>query len=87
MNLHPRLSVFCFQIPGNVEFQPKHLVYSNKQHLFLVVYEFSGATNEVVLYWENTNSQSANSKASTMKGLSCQFKHLSFAVLLLHNAS
>ncbi|KAH7851414.1 hypothetical protein Vadar_011283 [Vaccinium darrowii] len=60
-------------IPGNVEFQPKHLVYSNKQHLFLVVYEFSGATNEVVLYWENTNSQSANSKASTMKGRDAAF--------------
>lgn len=70
-----------------MEFQPKHLLYSNKQHLFLVVYEFSGATNEVVLYWENTDAQSANSKESTIKGLFCQLKHHSFAGLLLHNAS
>ncbi|KAE9466877.1 hypothetical protein C3L33_01227, partial [Rhododendron williamsianum] len=61
------------QIPGNVEFQPKHLLYSNKQHLFLVVYEFSGATNEVVLYWENTDAKSANSKESTIKGRDAAF--------------
>ncbi|KAI8542186.1 hypothetical protein RHMOL_Rhmol08G0119000 [Rhododendron molle] len=60
-------------IPGNVEFQPKHLIYSNKQHLFLVVYEFSGATNEVVLYWENTDAKSANNKESTIKGRDAAF--------------
>lgn len=60
-------------IPGNVEFHPKYLHYSNKQHLFLVVYEFSGTTNEVVLYRENTDSQSANSKASTVKGRDAAF--------------
>ncbi|XP_058228445.1 uncharacterized protein LOC131336574 isoform X2 [Rhododendron vialii] len=60
-------------IPGNVEFQPKHLLYSNKQHLFLVVYEFSGATNEVVLYWENTDAKSANRKESTIKGRDAAF--------------
>lgn len=60
-------------IPGNVEFHPKYLHYSNKQHLFLVVYEFSGTTNEVVLYRENTDSRSANSKASTVKGRDAAF--------------
>ncbi|KAA8547202.1 hypothetical protein F0562_003642 [Nyssa sinensis] len=60
-------------IPGNVEFYPKYLLYSKKQHLFLVVYEFSGATNEVVLYWENTDSQSVNSKGSTIKGRDAAF--------------
>ncbi|PSS21303.1 Actin cytoskeleton-regulatory complex protein [Actinidia chinensis var. chinensis] len=60
-------------IPGNVEFHPKYLLYSTKQHLFLVVYEFSGATTEVVLYWENTDSQSANSKTNTVKGLDAAF--------------
>ncbi|KAG5535686.1 hypothetical protein RHGRI_023448 [Rhododendron griersonianum] len=68
-----KTSVFCFQILGNVEFKLKHLLYSNKQHLFLVVYEFSGATNEVVLYWENTDAQSANSKESTIKGRDAAF--------------
>ncbi|XP_021908379.1 uncharacterized protein LOC110822542 [Carica papaya] len=48
-------------------------VYSKKRHLFLVVYEFSGATNEVVLYWENTDSQLANSKGSTIKGRDAAF--------------
>jgi len=45
------------------------MVYSIKQHLFLVVYEFSGSANEVVLYWENTNAQPANNKGSTFKGM------------------
>ncbi|XP_059640200.1 uncharacterized protein LOC132282506 [Cornus florida] len=60
-------------IPGNIEFYPKYMVYSKKQHLFLVVYEFSGATNEVVLYWENTDSLTANSKSSTVKGRDAAF--------------
>lgn len=64
-----KLFLFCAQIPGNVEYHPKNICYSKRQHLFLVVYEFSNATNEVVSYWENTDSQSANSKSSTMKGL------------------
>lgn len=60
-------------IPGNVEFYPKYLHYSKKQHLYLVVYEFSGATNEVVLYWENTDFQAANIKGSTVKGRDAAF--------------
>lgn len=52
-----------------MEYQAKHMVYSIKQHLFLVVYEFSGSANEVVLYWENTNAQPANNKGSTIKGM------------------
>lgn len=64
------LRFFPFQIPANVEYHSKQIVYSRKRNLFLVVYEFSGATNEVVLYWENTGSQLPNSKGSTAKGLS-----------------
>lgn len=60
--------LLVFQIPANVEYYPKYIVYSKKRHIFLVVYEFSGSANEVVLYWENTAQQSANSKASTIKG-------------------
>lgn len=60
-------------IPGNVEFHPKYIVYSKKQHLFLVVYESTGATNEIVMYWENMDSQLANSKATTVKGLDAAF--------------
>ncbi|KAL9378370.1 hypothetical protein Peur_029705 [Populus x canadensis] len=60
-------------IPGNVEYQAKHMVYSIKQHLFLVVYEFSGSANEVVLYWENTNPQPANNKGCTIKGRDAAF--------------
>ncbi|XP_039000010.1 uncharacterized protein LOC120125716 [Hibiscus syriacus] len=55
-------------IPGNVEYYPKRIVYSKKRHLFLTVYEFSGTTNEVVLYWENTDIKLANSKGNTVKG-------------------
>lgn len=58
----------CFQIPGNVEIHPKYLIYSKKQHIFLIVYELTGGTNEVVMYWENTNPQLANSKVNTVKG-------------------
>ncbi|XP_044470052.1 uncharacterized protein LOC123199208 isoform X2 [Mangifera indica] len=60
-------------IPSNVEYYPKYMVYSKKQQLFLVVYEFSGATNEVVLYRENVDSQLANSKSSTVKGRDAAF--------------
>ncbi|XP_050206806.1 uncharacterized protein LOC126656312 isoform X2 [Mercurialis annua] len=60
-------------IPGNVEFHPKHIVYSKKQHLYLIIYEFSGSTNEVVLYWENTESQPTNSKGNTVKGRDAAF--------------
>ncbi|KAL7141351.1 hypothetical protein ABFS83_08G047500 [Erythranthe nasuta] len=55
-------------LPGNVEIHQKHIIYSKKQHIFLVVYEFSGGANEVVLYWENTDPQFANSKVTTIKG-------------------
>ncbi|TKY55730.1 COMPASS component SWD1 [Spatholobus suberectus] len=60
-------------IPGNVEYRAKYLIHSKKQRLFLVVYEFSGATNEVVFYWENTDAQTANSKSSTVKGRDAAF--------------
>lgn len=53
-----------------MEYRAKYLIHSKKQRLFLVVYEFSGATNEVVLYWENSDAQVANSKSSTVKGIS-----------------
>ncbi|GLT76209.1 hypothetical protein SLA2020_478820 [Shorea laevis] len=55
-------------IPANVEYCPKHIVYGKRQHLFLVVYEFSGTTNEVVLYKENTDLLLPNSKSTTIKG-------------------
>ncbi|KAM5576483.1 hypothetical protein ABKV19_007379 [Rosa sericea] len=60
-------------VPANVEYHPKYLFYSKRQRIFLVVYEFSGATNEVVLYFENTDSQAANSKCSTVKGRDAAF--------------
>ncbi|KAM7520509.1 hypothetical protein LguiB_019471 [Lonicera macranthoides] len=60
-------------IPGNVEFHSKYMLYSKKQHLFLIVYEFIGASNEVILFRENTDAQSANSKTSTVKGRDAAF--------------
>ncbi|KAK7263111.1 hypothetical protein RJT34_30696 [Clitoria ternatea] len=60
-------------IPGNVEYRAKYLIHSKKQHLFLAVYEFNGATNEIVLYWENSNAQTANSKSNTVKGRDAAF--------------
>ncbi|CAN6563001.1 unnamed protein product [Malus baccata var. baccata] len=60
-------------VPGNVEYHPKYMAYGKKHGLFLVVYEFSGATNEVVLYFENTNTQAANSKCTTIKGRDAAF--------------
>ncbi|XP_057520245.1 uncharacterized protein LOC130800673 [Amaranthus tricolor] len=59
--------------PSNVEHHPKGIVYSWKQNLFLVIYELSGAANEVVLYRENTDTQLANSKDSTVKGQDAAF--------------
>ncbi|KAK7338229.1 hypothetical protein VNO77_18831 [Canavalia gladiata] len=39
---------------------------SSAHSLLRVAHEFSGATNEVVLYWENTDAQSSNSKSNTI---------------------
>ncbi|KAK6924080.1 hypothetical protein RJ641_010280 [Dillenia turbinata] len=55
-------------VPGGVEYYAKCILHSKKQCLFLVVYEFSGATSEVVLYWEKAELQPANNKGSTVKG-------------------
>lgn len=66
-----------------MEFHPKYIVYSKKQHLFLVVYESTGASNEIVMYWENTDSQLANSKATTVKGSYSIFGLLLSAVVLI----
>ncbi|WJX60788.1 hypothetical protein P8452_45955 [Trifolium repens] len=60
-------------IPGHVEYQANYLTYSKKQHLFLVAYEFSGITTEVVLYRENTEVETVNSKSSTVKGRDAAF--------------
>ncbi|ESW28815.1 hypothetical protein PHAVU_002G020500 [Phaseolus vulgaris] len=71
-------------IPRSVEYQAKYLIYSIKQHLFLAVYEFSGTTNEVVLYRENTDAMTSSSKSSTVKGRDAAFIGLNenqFAIL------
>ncbi|KAK4416219.1 hypothetical protein Salat_2447400 [Sesamum alatum] len=71
-------------IPGNVEINPKYITYSKKQHLFIIVYQFMGAATEVVLYWENTDPQFANSKVTTVKGADAAFIGLNenqFAIL------
>nr|CAD1843987.1 unnamed protein product [Ananas comosus var. bracteatus] len=63
-------------IPGNVECLPKNMLYSSKQHLFLVVFELSapnGVVHEVVLYWEQTDPQSVNSRGSSVKGRDAAF--------------
>ncbi|XP_027336237.1 uncharacterized protein LOC113850080 [Abrus precatorius] len=60
-------------IPGSVEYQVKLLIYSKKQHLFIVIYDFVGTTNEVVLYWENTDTVTSNSKSTTVKGQDAAF--------------
>ncbi|KAI3922170.1 hypothetical protein MKX01_005859, partial [Papaver californicum] len=60
-------------IPGHIECYSKSIHYSIEQHLFLVVFEFSGGTNDVVVYWEKTNFHSATSKESTIKGRDAAF--------------
>ncbi|XP_019054695.1 PREDICTED: uncharacterized protein LOC104605594 isoform X2 [Nelumbo nucifera] len=69
-NLYKRL---YSAVPGYLEYYSKKLLHSTKQHLFLVVFVFSGAASEVVLYWENTNFQSSNSKGSSLKGCDAAF--------------
>uniref|UniRef100_A0A0E0IJD3 Uncharacterized protein n=1 Tax=Oryza nivara TaxID=4536 RepID=A0A0E0IJD3_ORYNI len=63
-------------IPSNMECHPKNIVYSPKQHMFLVVFELSGpngVAHEVVLYWEQTDLQTVNSKGSSIKGRDAAF--------------
>ncbi|OEL35932.1 hypothetical protein BAE44_0003049 [Dichanthelium oligosanthes] len=63
-------------IPSNMECHPKNISYSPKQHLFLVVFELSGPNgvlHEVVLYWEQTDLQTVNSKGSSIRGRDAAF--------------
>nr|CAB3498550.1 unnamed protein product [Digitaria exilis] len=63
-------------IPSNMECHPKSMSYSPKQHLFLVVFELSGpngVVHEVVLYWEQTDLQTVNSKGSSIRGRDAAF--------------
>lgn len=60
-------------MPANIECYPRSMLYSSKQHLFLVVFELNGVTNEVVLYREQTDFQAASNKGSTVKGLDVAF--------------
>ncbi|KAF0912954.1 hypothetical protein E2562_019765 [Oryza meyeriana var. granulata] len=63
-------------IPSNMECHPKNIAYSPKQHMFLVVFELSGpngVAHEVVLYWEQTDLQTVNSKGSSIKGRDAAF--------------
>lgn len=58
------------------------MLYSSKQHLFLVVFELSGPTGvirEVVLYWEQTNLQSVSNQGSSVRGLCISL--ISFIIL------
>jgi hypothetical protein len=55
-----------------VECLAKGVVYSSKQNMFMVVFELSGPNgvlHEVVLYWEQMDPHSVNSKGSSVKGL------------------
>lgn len=59
----------------------KSVVYSSKQNMFMVVFELSGPNgvlHEVVLYWEQTDPHSVNSKGSSIKGLQFLFFKFSF---------
>ncbi|KAF3793922.1 hypothetical protein EJ110_NYTH08865 [Nymphaea thermarum] len=60
-------------IPVNGECYPKSLVYSSKQHLFLVVFETNGNGSEVVVHWEQTDAQSIHSKGGIIKGRDAAF--------------
>ena len=64
-----------------MECHPKNMTYSPKQHLFLVVFELSGANgvvHEVVLYWEQTDLQTVNSKGSSIRGICLSDMHLTY---------
>ncbi|KAK8934237.1 hypothetical protein KSP39_PZI014792 [Platanthera zijinensis] len=64
------------QIPGHVECLPVNMLYSSTQHFFLIVFELSGpgvAVHEVVLYWEQTEVQSVNSKGTSVRGRDAAF--------------
>ncbi|XP_078433538.1 transducin/WD40 repeat-like superfamily protein [Wolffia australiana] len=72
---------------GNIEYRPKNMIYSSKQHLFLILYQvcgISGSLHEVVLYWEHTDAQAVSNKGSAVKGRDAAFvgpKENQYAVL------
>ncbi|GLJ44307.1 hypothetical protein SUGI_0927300 [Cryptomeria japonica] len=64
-NIYKKLSSMA--VVGN-EWSPKRILYSAKQHLFVVFFEVRGGPNEVVLYRDLIDSQSVTEKMNTTTG-------------------
>lgn len=64
-NIYKKLSPTAL---GGNERYPKRMLYSEKQHLFLVVFELRDATNEVVIYRDLMDLQAVGEKVNTFTG-------------------
>lgn len=84
MNLHPRHPFSVFRFLDMWNSNPNTCFTGISSTYFLLF--MSSVVLEVVLYWENTDAQPADSKESTIKGLFYQLKHHSFVGITLHNA-
>lgn len=70
-NIYKNLSPTFFsklQALGGNEWYPKHMLYSEKQHIFLVVFELCDGTNEVVIYRDLIELQVVGEKVNTFTG-------------------
>ncbi|KAJ7550942.1 hypothetical protein O6H91_07G125900 [Diphasiastrum complanatum] len=53
---------------GGNERYPKHMLYSTKQHSFLIFFECRGATSEMVLYRESLAAEMVGERVNTVIG-------------------
>ena len=63
------IMVYSSQALGGNERIPKRMLYSSKQHMFLIFFECRGATSEVVVYRDNLGAQTAKDRVNTTTGL------------------
>lgn len=63
------IQVYSWQALGGNERTPKRMLYSSKQHMFLIFFECRGATSEVVVYRDNLGVQTAKDRVNTITGL------------------
>ncbi len=58
----------CMQALGGNERIASKMLYSSKQHVFLIFFECRGATSEVVLYRDNLGALTVNERVNTVTG-------------------
>ncbi|XP_024518338.1 uncharacterized protein LOC9639327 [Selaginella moellendorffii] len=64
-NIYKKLSPTAL---GGQERSPTHMLYSSRQHLFLIFFECRGAIGEIVIYRESLTAEAVGERLNTITG-------------------